>query len=62
MWPLAVRPGADHLLQRDDVGVDVAQHGGDALGPGAADPCRGSVDVVGDDAQERRTRRESLTL
>ena len=31
----AARPGADHFLQRDDVGVDVAQHGGDSLGPRA---------------------------
>ena len=31
----AVRPGADHFLQRDDVGVDVAQDRGDAFGTGA---------------------------
>ena len=28
----AARPGADDLLQRDDIGVDVAQHGGDPIG------------------------------
>ena len=29
----AARP--DHFLQRDDIGADVAQHGGDSLGPRA---------------------------
>ena len=31
----AVRAGADDFLQRDDVGVDGAEHGGDAFGAGA---------------------------
>ena len=38
----AVRAGADHFLQRDDVGVDGAEDRGDPLGPRAADRGRGS--------------------
>ena len=50
----AVRSGADHLLQRDDVGADVAEHAGDALGFGAAIHAAAAMNVVGDDAQQRR--------
>ena len=49
----AVRAGADHFLQRDDVGVDRAQHRGDALGPRPAVEAAAAMDVVGGDAQRR---------
>ena len=49
-----VRPGADHFLQRDDVGVDGAEHGGDALGARAAVEAAAAMNVVGGDAQRRR--------
>ena len=52
--PAAVRPRADHFLQRDDVGVDGAQHGGDAIGTRAAVEAAAAVDVVGGDAQRGR--------
>ena len=55
----AARPGADHFLQRDDVGVDGAEHGGDALGTRAPVEAAAAMDVVGGDAQRRRAR-ESL--
>src|SRR5438132_4961093 len=56
--PAAVRAGADDFLQRDDVGVDRAQHGGDASGTRAAIEAAAAMDVVGRDA-ERRARRLS---
>ena len=49
----AARPGADHFLQRDDVRVDVPQHGGDAIGPRPSIHPAAAMDVVGDDAQRR---------
>ena len=52
----AVRARADDFLQRDDVGVDAAEHGGDALRPGPAVHAAAAVDVVGDDADARRAR------
>ena len=45
------RPGADHLLQRDDVGVDAANDVGDARGIGAPVEPAAAVDVVGGDTQ-----------
>ena len=62
MLAAAARPGADHLLQRDDVGVDLAQHRGDAIGPRAAIHAAAAMDVVGDDAQRRPSRRDVTTL
>ena len=53
----AVRPGADHFLQRDDVGVDRAQHRGDPLRARAAVQAAAAMDVVGGDAQRRGRRR-----
>ena len=47
----ATRPGADHFLQRDDVCVDVSQHGGDALGSRPPIHPAAAMDVVGDDAE-----------
>ena len=48
-----VRSRADHFLQRDDVGVDRAEDGGDPLGAGAAVEAAAAMDVVGRDAQRR---------
>ena len=45
----ASRPGADHFLQRDDVGVDVAQDLDDARRRGAAIHAAAAVNVVGRD-------------
>ena len=45
----AAQPRADHFLQRDDIGADVAQHGGDSLGPRAPIHPDRPMDVVGDD-------------
>ena len=45
------RPGADDFLQRDDVGVDVAQHFGDACRRDAAVHTARAMDVVGGDAE-----------
>ena len=53
-WPAPAGPGADHFLQRDDVGVDVAQHLGDARRHRAAIHAAAAVDVVGRDAERRR--------
>ncbi len=50
---VAAWSGADHFLQRDDVGVDRAQHGGDAFRAGAAVEAAAAMDVVGGDAQRR---------
>ena len=49
--PAAVRTRADDFLQRDDVGVDRAEHGGDALGPRAPVEAAAAMHVVGRDAQ-----------
>ena len=49
----AVRPGADHFLQRDDVGIDRAEHGGDAFGSCSAVEPAAAMDVVRRDAQRR---------
>ena len=46
----AARPGADDLLQRDDVGVEGGEHRGDALGPVRPSMPAAAVDVVGGDA------------
>src|SRR6185436_20003116 len=48
-----VRPGADHFLQRDDVGVDRFQDGGGAFGAGPSVEAAAAMDVVGRDAQRR---------
>jgi len=56
--PAAVRPRPHDFLQRDDVGVDGAEDGGNAVGTRAAIDAAAAVDVVGRDAK-RRTRRES---
>ena len=53
-WPPPLRSGADHFLQRDDVGVDRAQHGGDPLGTRASVEAAAAMHVVGRDAQRRR--------
>ena len=66
----ARRPRADHLLQRDDVGVDVAQHLGDPRRDDAAVHAAAAVDVVGRDPQidlptaaaDRSSRRSLLPL
>ncbi len=55
----AARTGADHFLQRDDVGVDGAQHGGDPFGARPAVESAAPVDVVGRDAQRHGSRRHS---
>src|SRR5256885_9976244 len=49
----AVRSGADHFLQRDDVGVDGVEHGGDSIRTGAAVEPTAAMNVVGGDAQRR---------
>jgi len=50
----AARSGADHLLQRDDIGVDRGEHGGDPIGPRAPVESPTPMDVVGDDSEGRR--------
>ena len=47
----AGRTGADHFLQRDDVGVDLAQDFGDPLRRGAAIHAAAAVNVVGGDSE-----------
>lgn len=42
---------ANHLLERDDVGVERPQHVGDAFGTGAAVESAAAVDVIGDDPE-----------
>ena len=49
-WPEPGRSGADDLLQRDDVRVDLAQHLGDARRHDAPIHAAAAVDVVGRDA------------
>jgi hypothetical protein len=44
-------PGPDHLLQRDDVGVDAADDRGDTGWIGTAIEATAAVDVVGGDPQ-----------
>ena len=41
------RARADHLLQRDDVGVDRRQHRGDSLRTGTSVEAAAAMDVVG---------------
>ena len=53
-WPPPCGPGADDFLQRDDVGVDRAQHRGDPIGARAAVEAAAAMHVVGRDAQRRR--------
>ena len=55
-----VRSRADDFLQRDDVGVDGAEHRGDPLRAGAAVEAAAAMNVVGRDAQRRARRLESL--
>ena len=45
----AIRAGADHLLQRDDVGVQFANHFGDARRHRPAVHAAAAMDVVGRD-------------
>jgi hypothetical protein len=52
----AARPGPDHFLKRDDIGIDRAQDGCDTIGTGAAVEAAASMNVVGRNPQ-RRTRR-----
>ena len=54
--PGAGRARADHFLQRDDVGVDVAQHLDDARRVDAAIHAAAAMDVVGGDADVDVTR------
>ena len=49
--PADVGPGADHFLQRDDVGIDRANDLGNAGRVGAAIEAPAAVNVVGGDAQ-----------
>ena len=49
----AVRPGADHLLQRDDIGVDRADDRSDPIGTGPAVEPAAAMNVVGGDPQRR---------
>ena len=51
------RAGADHFLERDDVGVDHREHAGDAFEPGAAVEAAGAMNVVGGDAHVTRALR-----
>ena len=51
-----VRAGADHLLQRDDVGVDRPDDSAIAGRTGAAVEAAAAVDVVGGDAQRAPVR------
>src|SRR5690606_10664745 len=44
-------PAAVEFLERDDVGIEVAQHAGDAVGREASVEAFAVVDVVGDDAE-----------
>ena len=53
------RSGADHFLQRDDVGVDRAQHRRDAIRARAAVEAAAAMNVVGRDAKSRASRRVS---
>ena len=45
------RARADDFLQRDDVGLDGGEHGGDALRAASAVETAAPVDVVGDDSE-----------
>ena len=46
-----VRPGANHFLQRDDVGIEPRKHLDGALRHGAPVQAAAAMDVVGDDAE-----------
>ena len=48
------RTGPHDLLERDDIRVDVPQHGGRSIGTRASIHAAAAMDVVGDDAQRRR--------
>ena len=47
----AGRAGPNHFLQRDDVGIDVAQHFGNALRRRAPIHAAAAMDVVGRDSE-----------
>jgi hypothetical protein len=47
----AVRPRANHFLQRDDVSFEIAEHCSDPLRAAASIQSDAAMDVVGDDAQ-----------
>ena len=51
------RAGADHFLQRDDVGVDGREHAGDAFEARAAVEAAAAMNVVGGDAHLARALR-----
>ena len=51
------RTGANHFLERDDIGIDRRQHAGDALEPRAAVEAAGAMNVVGGDAHRARALR-----
>jgi hypothetical protein len=53
-----VRAGADHFLQRDDIGVDGAEDRGGSFRTGAAVEAAAAMNVVCGDAQ-RRARPQS---
>ena len=57
----AVRTGADHFLQRHDVGVERSDHGRGALRPRAAVEAPAAMNVVGRDA-ERPVGRGHYTM
>jgi hypothetical protein len=48
------RTGANHFLERDDVGIDHREHAGDALETGAAVETAAAMNVVGGDADLAR--------
>ena len=51
------RAGADHFLERDDVGIDHREHARDAFDAGAAVEAAGAMNVVGGDAYLTRALR-----
>ena len=46
-----VRPGANHFLQRDDVGLEAGEHVDGALRHGAPIHAAAAMNVVGDDSE-----------
>jgi len=52
----AARPGPDHLLQRDDIGIDRPQDGCDTIRTGAAVEAAASMNVVSGNPQSRTRR------